>query len=82
MEIIIDKTIKTAAQMKEIEKTFRLSRLGPKYPFNKIKAGQSFLIKPGKINKISPLKNYWERKLGGKFVCQTEGENVRVWRIR
>jgi len=56
-----------------------------KYPFKKLKVGQSFFI-PGKNSKELPMW-YWSKRLPGiKFISRTVVENdvsgTRVWRIQ
>ena len=52
-----------------------------KWPWHKIKVGDSFLIEGRTIVRVSSMAYYAAKRLGFKFTCRTIGEDVRVWRV-
>ena len=51
------------------------------YPLDKMEIGDSFWVKE-LPKKISPSVSYWGKKMSRKFCLRTQGEGVRVWRIK
>ena len=61
--------------------TFSRSR---KYPFDKMKIGDSFLVSLGEDRSVRNCAAAAGRRHNMKFICrQTSGENnIRVWRLK
>ena len=51
-----------------------------KYPFAKLKIGQSFWA-PVDSMKLSKASQHWRRNLGHRYTVRAEENGSRVWRI-
>lgn len=52
-----------------------------KWPWHEMEVGDSFLMGNQSIVRAASLACKANDRLGFKFSCRTEGENVRVWRV-
>lgn len=52
-----------------------------KYPFSKLKIGESFVMKKVGINYSGNLVHAASKRLNVKFIARTTPEGVRIWRI-
>ena len=53
-----------------------------KYPHADMLVGDSFQVPVGHKVNVMNANSRAAKKLGWKFMCRTQGEYVRVWRIR
>jgi hypothetical protein len=53
-----------------------------KYPYARLKVGESFFVKGKKIHDMGGSTAYWSKRLNTQYVIRTEGDGVRIWRIR
>ena len=51
-----------------------------KYPYASLEINDSFVIENGNLQHVCNLNYITGKKLNKKFICRTEGSNVRVWR--
>lgn len=53
-----------------------------KYPFRKLKIGESFVVSPDKEMSVRSSANYYSKNFGSKFTARKTDEGIRVWRIK
>jgi hypothetical protein len=53
----------------------------PKYPFEKLSVGESFLAHNETMKRVSNSASMYGRTHGIKFACRTVEGGVRVWRV-
>ena len=54
-----------------------------KYPFAKMKIGDSFFVPNGKVNTISvSVATFHKNNKPKRFTCRTVEGGIRVWRIK
>ena len=70
--------------MIKIEKNVSLPQIKNKYPWDKMKVGDSFAVDKAAINNLHSNANYYlkKTKLKWKFTMRKNGDGVRVWRIK
>lgn len=57
-------------------------KVGSKYPFAKMKIGDSFGFPANMATKIGINAYYYSKQTNEKFKIKTQGKKSRIWRIK
>ena len=53
-----------------------------KYPFSEMDVGDSIAISAADANSMRSSAKYHSEKTGKKFISRTDGDKVRLWRVK
>jgi hypothetical protein len=82
--MVIDRGVEMAIQEIELERGIEMpkGRVVYAYPYEEMDVGDSFTVPVSARQKVLNANYRASKRLGCGYMAKTEGEVIRVWRVR